>query len=77
MKNPSNYDLAVMIARLEEQLKPIVKMGEDTVEWQKEHERKDELRFANLNKYAASVAIVSSFIGAGCTWLYEKMTGKI
>jgi hypothetical protein len=68
-------DLHVMIARIDERLLNITEKLEDAKEWQEEHEERDEERFSNLNAYAASVALVSGFIGACGSYLWKKIGG--
>lgn len=77
MKNPTNQDLHIMLARIEEQITFVSEKIDDIKISQKEHEKKDDERFSNLNHYAASIAIVASFMGAGIMWAKDKLMGKL
>lgn len=72
----TNHDLHVMLTRIEERQKTIAEKVDLANRWQAEHEKKDEERFNSLNKYAASIAIVSSAITAGLAYLWNMITGK-
>lgn len=76
MKNPTNHDLHVMLVEIKGDVRSLVDKANSNLAWQKEHERKDEERFSNLNRYAASVAIVASGIGACGMWIWSKITGQ-
>lgn len=72
----TNQDLHVMLARIEERQISLIEKMNLSVIWQNEHERKDEERFSKLNKYAASVAVIASSIGACGAWLWNRLTGS-
>lgn len=66
----------ITVARIEERQVAVVDKLDISATWQKEHEIKDEERFSNLNKYAASVAMVGATIGACATYLWNRITGQ-
>ena len=72
----TNHDLHIMLTELRKDTQYIIAKSNSLEKWQKEHEEKDEKRFANLNKYAASIAIVASGIGAIGAYVWQKFTGK-
>lgn len=72
----TNHDLHIMLTRVEEKL-------DGVKEWQKEHQENDSKQFTELNgninemnKYAASIAIVAAALGASGAWLLNKFTGN-
>lgn len=76
-------ELFTMLGEMKGDIKAVVGMLEDMKEWQTSHEKKDSEHFGKLhdringmNKYAASIAAVSAFIGAGATWIWKKATGQ-
>lgn len=73
MRNPTNLDLQVLLARIEERQIAVVDKLDNITARQKEHEEKDEKRFESLNRYAASISIVSAFVGALFTYGYNKI----
>ncbi len=77
MKNPTNHDLHIMLTRIEERQINVVEKLDNISRRQKEHEENDEERFTNLNRYAASIAMIASVIGGGVMWTYQKLAGKI
>lgn len=76
MPKITNHDLHIILVGIEKDIKVICKQVDAAEKWQKEHEEKDEARFASLNKYAASIAIVASAVGAVFASLWEKITGQ-
>lgn len=68
-------DLHVMLARIEERQINVVESLKIINIWQEKHEEKDEERFAGLNKYAASIALVAGFLGAGGSYIWNKIMG--
>ncbi len=75
MTDKTLNDLHVMLARIEERQIIIVDDIKRSREWQEKHEEKDEERFAGLNKYAASIALVAGFLGAAASYIWNKITG--
>lgn len=75
MKKTIN-DLHVMLVRIEERQKHIADSVIKIHGWQEEHEKKDEARFSSLNRYAASIATVSAFIGMAASYVWKKFTGE-
>ncbi len=73
----TNHDLHIMLTEMRKDIKYIVTKSESLEEWQKEHEERDEKRFASLNRYATSIAVVASGIGAMGTYIWQKFAGKI
>ncbi len=76
MANPTNHELHILLTEIKGDVKSLVEKANNTAEWQDEHEKKDEERFGNLNRYAASIAIVASAIGAVGAWIWGKLTGQ-
>lgn len=72
----TNHDLHIMLTEIKGDVKSIIEKTESLAEWQKEHEEKDDKRFNSLNHYAASVSIVSSAIGAGGMYVWNKLMGR-
>lgn len=73
----TNHDLHLLLVRVEAKL-------DSVKEWQVEHQENDSKQFLQLNKsvtsmnrYAASIAIVASFIGATGSYIWQKITGKV
>ena len=77
MNKPTGHDLHIMLTRIEERQIAVVDKLDNIIKRQQEHELKDEERFTDLNRYAASIAIVSSAIGFGVMYIYNKITAKI
>lgn len=71
----TNHDLHLMLTEIKGDVKNLVEKTDNSIQWQKDHEDKDEKRFSGLNKYAASVAIVAGVAGAGASWIWSKITG--
>lgn len=74
MTNPSNRDLQIILVRMESGLASALEKIDEFKKTQARHEEKDEEQFDRLNtsvnnmhKYAASIAGVAAFIGAGIT----------
>lgn len=83
MKNPTNQDLHVMLARIEERQVAVVEKIDDIKATFIIHQEEDKIQFKeinrsvnNLHKYAASVAIVASTIGGSTIWFWNKITGQ-
>lgn len=81
MKNPSNRDLHIMLARIEERQIAVVDKVDGITDWQKSHQENDSKQFKELNdnvnamnKYAASVAVVAATIGASMSYLWKKIS---
>lgn len=75
-------DVAQMLGRVEGKVDGIIASIAKIETWQTEHEAKDSERITALhqridgmNRYAASIAIVASAIGAGASWLWNKVMG--
>jgi hypothetical protein len=66
----------IAIARIEERQASVVDKLDISAKWQTAHETKDEERFANLNKYAASIAIVASGAGMLGSYVWNRLTGR-
>ena len=77
LKNPTNHDLHIMLIEIATNVNAIKSRVEDSVQWQKEHEKKDEKRFNDLNKYGRSIAIVASGFSFGSLLLWQKIAGKL
>lgn len=83
MKNPTNQDLHIMLVEMRGDIKSIVKdVGALTTGFST-HIASDAKEFKtlneninNLNRYAASIAIVASAIGGGTLWVWNKITGQ-
>jgi len=69
MKEYSNYDLHLMLLEMNFHLKALIKKADATISWQKDHEKKDEVRFRSLERFGKSIAIVSAFISAVVTYI--------
>ena len=72
MKNPTNRDLHVLLARIEERQINIAHDVTDSKTWQIAHQITDNNQFkeleekmSSMTKYAISIAGVSAFLG-GC-----------
>lgn len=76
MSKITNHDLHIMLVGMDKDIKSIIEKADLSAKWQKEHEEEDEARFANLNRYATSIAIVASGVGACATWVWSKVTGQ-
>lgn len=83
MKNPSNRDLHVMLARIEERQVFVIEKVDGIKNWQETHQTNDTKQFKELNdninsmnKYAASIATVAGFIGAGAVYAWNYLTGR-
>ena len=73
----TNHDLHIMLVELRKDTQHIIKKSDSLEKWQLDHEQKDEKRFASLNRYGASIAMVSSGIGMAATYIWQKVNGKI
>ncbi len=83
MRNPTNKDLHVLLARIEERQIAVIEKVDDIKTALRTHQEKDDNQFKelgdsvnSLHKYAASIAIISSAIGGGFTWVWGKITGQ-
>lgn len=72
-----NNDLILLLGEMKSDIKTILKSQTELIGRQEIHEKKDDDRFASLNRYAASIAIVASGITYGVQYLYHKLTGKV
>lgn len=84
MPNPSNRDLHVMLARIEERQINLSEKINKIADWQEHHEENDTKEFkeikASINslyKYASSIALVATSIGATITYFFKKIKGII
>ncbi len=72
----TNQELHLLLVEIKGDVKSLVEKADNTIVWQKEHEEKDERRFSNLNRYAASIAAVASGIGICGAYVWQKITGQ-
>lgn len=79
---PTNYDLQIMLVRIEERQIAIGDKMDIVTKWQDTHEEKDVKRFNELNVYGRSIAIVASIFGVGIAfslqaafeWIKKKVS---
>lgn len=83
MENPSNHDLHIMLVEMRGDIKGIAKdVGTLTtgfashVESDAEEFKRLNNSINNMNRYAASIAIVAGGIGTCAAWLWQKFTGQ-
>lgn len=69
-KPPNNYQLSVLLLKMDGKLDAIQKTGNASKTWQEKHEKEDTRRFeqihgriTNLKVYGGSIAIVAAAIG--------------
>lgn len=71
----TNHDLHIMLVELSSDVKYLVSKSDALEKRQIEHEKEDKKMFASLNRYGASIALVSSAIGAASAYMWQKLTG--
>lgn len=71
-----NNDLILLLGEMKGDIKSVLDKLETISKRQETHEKNDEERFESLNKYAASIAIVSSAIGWAASYVWNRLSGK-
>lgn len=82
MKSPTNHDLHIMLVEMRGDIKGIAKDMETLTIGFASHIENDAVEFKNLNgsisdmnRYAASIAVVAGGISACGAWIWHRVMG--